>query len=83
MPALTQSNQTLFHEDQAGVLWVATAKGFFGYYDEQRDEMRPYLLRTKNAQPYIDRWFIDAQGNLWFSNNHNLAMMQLKQQNIF
>lgn len=83
MPALTQSNQTLFHEDQAGVLWVATAKGFFGYYDEQKDEMRPYLLRTKNAQPYIDRWFIDAQGNLWFSNNHNLAMMQFKQQNIF
>lgn len=82
MPVLRQSIQTLFHEDAKGVLWTATANGFFGYYDAKKDEMCPYLLRTKNAQPYIDRWFIDAQGNLWFSNNHNLAMLQFKQQDI-
>ena len=82
MPALTQSNQTLFHEDKEGTLWVATDKGFFGYYDQQSDEMCPYPLRTEETQPYIDRWSIDSQGNLWFSNNHNLALIQFKHHGI-
>lgn len=82
MPALTQSNQTLFHEDKEGTLWVATNKGFFGYYDQQSDEMCPYPLRTEETQPYIDRWSIDSQGNLWFSNNHNLALIQFKHHGI-
>lgn len=82
MPTLTQSNQTLFHEDNEGALWVATDKGFFGYYDPTKDEMHPFPLRTEETQPYIDRWMIDHQGNIWFSNNHNLALIQFKRHSI-
>lgn len=82
IPTLRQSNQTLFHEDQEGNLWIATNSGFFGYYDPLLDEMQPYPLRTQETQPYIERWMIDRQGNIWFSNNHNLALIQFKQHNI-
>lgn len=82
MPALIQSNKTLFHEDKEGTLWVATDKGFFGFYDPSEDEMQPYSLRTEETQPHIDRWMIDNQGNLWFSNNHNLALARFKRDNI-
>ena len=82
MPPLTQSNRTLFHEDDEGTVWTATAKGFFGYYDETRDEMVSYPLRTVGTQPVIDKWRLDKQGNLWFSNNHNLAMVQFKHRHI-
>lgn len=82
IPTLVQSNQTLFHEDSEGTLWVATANGFFGYYDRAKDEMLPYPIRTEETQPYINRWKIDRQGNIWFSNNHNLAVLQFKRRNI-
>lgn len=82
MPAMSQSNQTLFHEDEEGTLWAATSNGFFGYYDQEQDEMHPYPLRTEESAPYIDRWMIDRQGNLWFSNNHNLGLIQFKRQDI-
>ena len=82
MSDLTQSRQTLFSEDREGTLWIATTSGFFGYYDECQDVMCSYPLRTDETQPYIDRWMMDHQGNLWFSNNHNLAMVQFKRQNV-
>lgn len=82
MPTLKQSNQSLFHEDQAGTIWAATEKGFFGYYDEEKGEFAPHPLRTEESQPVIDRWKTDEQGNLWFSNNHNLALVEFKHKRI-
>ncbi|MBR1932953.1 MAG: response regulator [Prevotella sp.] len=82
MPLLKQSSHTFFHEDRYHTLWAATSQGFFGYYDEQLGGFRSCPLRTSVTQPFVERWFFDAQGNLWFSGEHNLAMVSFGRRNI-
>lgn len=78
-PLLQQSDKTFFHEDRIHTLWAATAQGFFGYYDEASSSFVPCPLRTSPTQPIVDRWYFDAQGNLWYSGAHNLAMVSFGQ----
>ena len=75
IPLLRQSQQSFFHEDRHRTLWVATEQGFFGYYDKQGRSFVNCPVRTNINQPVINRWYIDTQDNLWFSGNHNLAMV--------
>ena len=81
-PALRQSSHTFFHEDRYHTLWAATSGGFFGYYDEQRHGFVSCPLRTSITQPIVERWFFDVQGNLWYSGEHNLAMVSFGLRNI-
>lgn len=82
MPKLIQSDQTFVHEDIEGTVWIATEAGFFGFYDEKENRMCSYTIRNKATEPHISRWYIDTQGNLWYSNNHNLARLQFKYRHI-
>lgn len=79
---LKQSSHTFFHEDRHHTLWAATNQGFFGYYDEQHHQLVSCQLRTNFTQPIIERWFFDAQGNLWYSGEHNLAMVSFSRRSI-
>ena len=81
-PTLRQSSHTFFHEDRYHTLWAATSQGFFGYYDEQQHRFVSCPLRTSITQPIVERWLFDAQGNLWFSGEHNLAMVSFGHSNI-
>lgn len=74
LPAIAQSTQNLIYEDNHHTIWIATAQGFFGYYDEQRHHLVPCPVRTSNEQPIILRWLNDQQGNLWFAGDHDLAL---------
>lgn len=71
---ISQSSNDFFHEDRNHTIWMGTSQGFFGYYDEPHDCLCPSTLRTSASQPSIDRFMADAQGNLWFSGEHNLAV---------
>lgn len=81
-PLLKQSSNTFFHEDRYHTLWAATNRGFFGYYDEQRRQFVNSALRTNITQPIVEHWFFDSQGNLWYSGEHNLAMVSFGFRNI-
>ena len=74
MPLVSQSSQTFLFEDKYQTVWLATARGFFGYFDEQQRRLVCQPLRQNVAQPMIERWTIDQQGNLWFAGGHNLAL---------
>lgn len=79
IPTLHQCTRQLVHEDHYGTVWVGTERGFFGYYDEQAHHLVPYLVRTNAAQPTIDRWYADSRGDLWFSGEHDMAVINFGQ----
>lgn len=76
---LQQSSRYFIHEDRYGTIWAGTAQGFFGYYDEQTRSMVPWAIRTNVGQPTIDRWFADSRGDLWFSGEHDVAVINFGQ----
>ena len=79
MPVLSQCTRHLVHEDRYGTVWVGTEQGFFGYYDESAHTLVAYPVRTDAAQPTIDRWYADSRGDLWFSGEHDLAVINFGQ----
>ena len=74
-----QSTRSLVHQDRNGTIWLATEEGFFGYYDEQNQLLVPAQIRTNAAMPSLDRWFEDSYGNIWFSGEHDLALINFGQ----
>ena len=81
-PLLKQSSHTFFHEDRQHTLWAGTSQGFFGYLDEAAHQFVACPLRTSITQPIIERWFFDNQDNLWYSGDHNLALVSFGLRNI-
>ena len=79
LPSLRQSTRSLVHQDRNGTFWLATEEGFFGYYDEQNQLLVPAQIRTNAAMPSLDRWFEDSYGNIWFSGEHDLALINFGQ----
>ena len=77
--SLRQSTRNFVHEDNYGNCWIGTEQGFFGYYDEVTHQLVPYSVRTNNAEPTIDKWFVDAHGDLWFSGEHDVAVINFTQ----
>ncbi len=77
--SLQQSNRYFIHEDRYGTIWVGTEQGFFGYYDESSMSMVPWAIRTNVWQPTIDRWYADSRGDLWFSGEHDVAVINFGQ----
>ena len=76
---LQQSNRYFVHEDRYGTIWIGTAQGFFGYYDEATRSMVSWPIRTSVGHPTIDRWFADSRGDLWFSGEHDVAVINFGQ----
>ena len=77
--SLRQSTRNFVHEDNYGNCWIGTEQGFFGYYDEVTRQLIPYSIRTSNAEPTIDKLFVDARGDLWFSGEHDVAVINFTQ----
>ncbi|MBQ6208626.1 MAG: response regulator [Prevotella sp.] len=71
----SQSTQNFVHEDAYGTVWVGLGNGFFGHFDEQEHRMVPHSIRTHAGMPSIDRCFSDSFGNLWFSGEHDMAVV--------
>lgn len=69
---------TLFHESPDGTLWMIPQDESFCYYDKASGTLVPYALRSPIFPclpfPNIDRFFIDRQGNLWFTDEHVLVL---------
>jgi DNA-binding response OmpR family regulator/ligand-binding sensor domain-containing protein len=77
--SLRQSTRNFVHEDSYGTIWIGTEDGFFGFYDEQARQFVSAQVRTNTAMPSIDRWFADSFGNLWFSGEHDMAVVNFGQ----
>lgn len=72
----TVSDHPLFVEDPSGTVWVIAKGGTFSYYDASRHALVPYALRMYGSfgdiVPQVSRYFVDRQGNMWFSAVHGL-----------
>jgi DNA-binding response OmpR family regulator/ligand-binding sensor domain-containing protein len=75
--AETRSATPFFFEDRHHTVWVVPTNGTFSYYDSTRGQLIPYVLGPDRKgiadEPTIDKRFIDAQGNLWFTSTHDLT----------
>lgn len=72
----TVSDHPLFVEDPSGTVWVIAKGGTFSYYDASLHALVPYVLRMYGSfgdnVPQVKRYFVDSQGNMWFSAVHGL-----------
>lgn len=72
----TVSDHPLFVEDPSGTVWVIAKGGTFSYYDASLHALVPYVLRMYGSfgdiVPQVKRYFVDRQGNMWFSAVHGL-----------
>lgn len=75
---LKQTNHTFFYENLLHTVWVATEKGFSGYYDEDGQQLVSQPMRMSKLQPVIDNPFFDSQGNLWYDGDHALVMINFR-----
>lgn len=75
---LKQTNRSFIYEDKHHTIWVATTRGFSGYYDEEKHIFVSTPIRTTVFQPIIENYFIDQQGNMWYFGDHNLAMVNFR-----
>lgn len=78
----TTSLTPFIYEDKNHTLWMVPADGTFAYYDENERRLVPYVLRSTGFTyanlPQIKKYFIDAQGNLWFGGQHDLTVVNFK-----
>ena len=78
----TLSDHPFIYEDRFHTIWATPNKGTFSYYDETKKKLIPYVLRTKGYekanQPTINKYYIDCQGNLWFTSTHDLTLVNFK-----
>lgn len=79
LSSLHQSTHNFVHEDAHGTVWLGMENGFFGFYNETTHQLVPQQVRTNNAMPSIDRWFRDSFGNLWFSGEHDMTLVNFGQ----
>ncbi len=82
----TSSDKPFWIEDKFETVWTVPRNGVFSYYDEATGRLVPYILQSDDdlafSMPYLTRFFVDAQGNLWLVGSRNLAMVNFKRHNI-
>ncbi len=81
----TYSEQSVWVEDYWGTIWVAGRDIPFCYYDEDGQQLRPYVLQPPDYDynvPTIRRCFIDRQHNLWLTSAQSLTLVNLKYRDI-
>ena len=74
-PELSQSAINLLHEDGFGNCWIATVDGFFGYYDEQRQQLVSTPIRTDAGQSAIVHCLSDRRGDLWLLSEKDVTVV--------
>ena len=74
----TESKIPFFHQDANGTVWIAPTGGTFSYYCESESRLVPYTLKAGNGTFYspslIDKRYVDLQGNVWFTGQHDLHL---------
>lgn len=82
----TTSDRPFFHEDRYGTIWTIPTGGTFSYYDEEAGRLVPYILKSQDgigvAQPEINKFFIDAEKNLWFTGTRDANIVNFKYHNF-
>ncbi len=73
----------LWVEDRNHTVWCVPRGGTFSYFDEQTQQLVPYVLRSvdyKECVPDIVRYSVDNQGNLWCAASHSLHRISFAHQ---
>lgn len=74
----TDSKLPFFHQDTNGTIWTVPKGGTFSYYCESEQRLVAYTLQAGNGTFYspsfIDKSFVDHQGNVWFTGQHDLHL---------
>lgn len=78
----TVSDKYFIMEDEHGTLWTIPNGGTFSYYDRNKKELVPYLLRSNSsanaAIPKIANFTISDQKLLWVTGIHDLTQINFK-----
>ena len=78
----TVSNKYFIMEDEHGTLWTIPNGGTFSYYDWNKKELVPYLLRSNSSGNYripkISKFVISDQSLLWVTGVHELTQINFK-----
>lgn len=78
----TVSDKYFIMEDEHGTLWTIPNGGTFSYYDRQKKELVPYLLRSNSSAnahiPKITKFVISDQSILWVTGIHDLTQINFK-----
>ena len=74
--ACTRSIRPLWVEDKYGIIWLVPTDGVFGYFDPATRRIVPYPIRSprfgRSTILEIEKFFVDAQSNLWVTSTHDL-----------
>lgn len=80
--ASTTTKIPFFHQDKHGTVWIIPTNGTFSYYDESKHQLTPYPLRSNHYKqeslPYINFYFTDMHGNVWFSGQHDMNVINFR-----
>lgn len=79
-PYFTTSAKTIWVEDKYNTIWITPTKGYFGYYDEKSQVIKPYSLNSTGHSFVndINKCFVDNQKNLWLTSSHDLTLVNLR-----
>jgi DNA-binding response OmpR family regulator/ligand-binding sensor domain-containing protein len=78
----TGSTMPFIYEDHNNTVWIVPNGGTFSYYDEAAGKLHPYKLQSEGFDyanlPNLDMYFLDKQGNMWFTCTHDLMLANFK-----
>ena len=78
----TSSTMPFVYEDHNNTVWIVANGGTFSYYDEATGKLHPYKLQSEGFDyanlPNLDMYFLDKQGNMWFTCTHDLMLANFK-----
>ena len=78
----TLSEQPFVHEDRHHTVWVVPQGGTFAYFDEERQQLCPYVIKAKNllqqSVSSIVKYCVDKQQNLWFTGSKDVCQLSFR-----
>ena len=78
----TSSQVPFIMEDEHNTLWMIPNGGTFSYYDRNKKELVPYLLKSNSSAnaliPMISKYTISDQSILWLTGGHDLTQVNFK-----
>lgn len=81
----TECNSYFIMEDEHNTLWTIPNGGTFSYFDRQKKELVPYLLKSNSSAnaliPQINKFVISDQSLLWVTGIHDLTQINFKYHN--
>ncbi len=80
------SRLPIWLEDNSGTIWFVPRGGVFSYFDELDHRIVSCALQSPHFGfadvPEIERFFIDANNNLWLSSFHDLVLVNFKYHDV-